>query len=93
MTRSEHSIKDLNIVWSFFKAYRPQAFVVLTLMVISGLLKSVNLALMIAHRLSTVQNASKIIVLENGRVVEEGLHDEFLKTQKNYYQLFIASQS
>ncbi|MHB1416550.1 MAG: ATP-binding cassette domain-containing protein, partial [Chloroflexota bacterium] len=32
----------------------------------------------IAHRLATVRNASKIVVLENGHVVEEGRHDELM---------------
>jgi ABC-type multidrug transport system fused ATPase/permease subunit len=48
--------------------------------------------LIIAHRLSTVQNADKIIVLEKGLVVEDGTHKELLERGKTYYQLFSASQ-
>lgn len=41
----------------------------------------------IAHRLSTVKNADKIIVLSNGVVVEEGKHNELIKKQGEYYKL------
>ncbi|MCL0033742.1 ATP-binding cassette domain-containing protein, partial [Thermodesulfovibrionales bacterium] len=42
----------------------------------------------IAHRLSTVKNADRIIVLENGSVVEIGVHDELLKTGGIYKKLY-----
>ena len=42
----------------------------------------------IAHRLSTVRNADKIIVLENGRIIETGTHDELVRLKKRYYQLY-----
>ena len=42
----------------------------------------------IAHRLSTVRNADAILVLENGRVVERGNHDDLLALQGRYYQLY-----
>ena len=42
----------------------------------------------IAHRLSTVRNADAILVLENGRVVERGNHDDLLTLQGRYYQLY-----
>lgn len=42
----------------------------------------------IAHRLSTVKNADKIVVLENGKVVEQGNHEELLKSNGRYYELY-----
>ena len=42
----------------------------------------------IAHRLSTVRNADAILVLENGRVVERGNHDDLLAQCGRYYQLY-----
>lgn len=42
----------------------------------------------IAHRLSTVRNADAIIVLENGRVIERGEHEELLALKGEYYQLY-----
>ena len=44
-------------------------------------------AVVIAHRLSTVMNADKILVLYQGRVVEAGVHQELLDRQGMYYQL------
>lgn len=45
----------------------------------------------IAHRLSTIMNADKIVVVESGKVVEEGRHLELLAKKEAYYQLW-ASQ-
>jgi len=42
----------------------------------------------IAHRLSTVQGAKAIIVLENGEIIERGSHEELLEHQGRYYQLY-----
>ena len=42
----------------------------------------------IAHRLSTVRNADAIIVLEHGRIIERGAHDELLAKKGEYYQLY-----
>ena len=44
--------------------------------------------LMIAHRLSTVVNVDKILVIEHGQIVESGSHDELLAKQGHYQQLW-----
>jgi ATP-binding cassette subfamily B protein len=46
----------------------------------------------IAHRLSTVQNANYIIVLDHGRIIESGRHDELLASKGKYYQLYTGNQ-
>ena len=44
--------------------------------------------LMIAHRLSTVRKADRIVVLENGKVLESGPHEELIRQQGMYKRLF-----
>ncbi len=44
-------------------------------------------AVIIAHRLSTVKNADKIVVLDRGRIVEEGSHAELVARSGEYYRL------
>ena len=46
----------------------------------------------IAHRLSTIKNADKIIVIEDGEIIEQGTHEELLK-QKGYYYRTLNTQS
>ena len=46
----------------------------------------------IAHRLSTVQNADYIMVLDHGRIIERGKHQELLDLKGKYYQLYTGNQ-
>ena len=48
-------------------------------------------SVVIAHRLSTIRDADRILVMNNGRVAEQGTHDELLELEGHYYRLFSAS--
>ena len=45
----------------------------------------------IAHRLSTVRNSDCIMVLENGRIIERGTHDQLIEEKGKYYQLYTGN--
>ncbi len=44
--------------------------------------------ILIAHRISTIKNADKILVLDNGQIVEEGTHQELLNNGRNYAEMY-----
>ena len=47
--------------------------------------------MVIAHRLSTVRNAKAIMVLDHGRIIERGNHEELIKQKGTYYQLYTGA--
>ena len=47
----------------------------------------------IAHRLKTIKDADRIIVLDNGRIEEEGIHDELVKKDGLYAHLWNTQES
>ncbi|MBO4919049.1 MAG: ABC transporter ATP-binding protein [Erysipelotrichaceae bacterium] len=51
-------------------------------------MKSIGTMLVVAHRLSTIQHADQIIVLQNGEIVERGNHQELLKNRGYYWKLY-----
>ena len=51
-------------------------------------IKNICTMLVVAHRLSTIQHADQIIVLQNGEIIERGRHQELLKNKGYYYKLY-----
>ena len=45
----------------------------------------------IAHRLSTVRNSDCIMVLESGRIIERGTHEQLIQEKGRYYQLYTGN--
>ncbi|KQP57543.1 ABC transporter ATP-binding protein [Agreia sp. Leaf283] len=53
-------------------------------------LRTDRTSFVIAHRLSTIRDADTILVMENGRIVEQGSHDELLEARGAYYSLYMT---
>ena len=51
-------------------------------------LLNARIALIIAHRLSTIRNADRILVMEEGRITEEGPHSELIGLKGRYHKLY-----
>ena len=51
-------------------------------------MKNIGTMLIVAHRLSTIQHADKIILLSKGKIVEEGNHQQLLAKKGKYYELY-----
>lgn len=51
-------------------------------------IKSIGTMVMIAHRLSTIRHATMIFVVDNGKIIEEGNHQQLLKKRGAYYKLY-----
>ena len=47
-------------------------------------------SIVIAHRLSTLRDSDLIVVMDRGRIVEEGTHNELLEKKGKYYELYMA---
>ena len=52
-------------------------------------MKNIGTMLVVAHRLSTIQNADQIIVLQHGEIIEKGTHQSLLRQKGHYYKLYL----
>jgi ATP-binding cassette subfamily B protein len=50
--------------------------------------KQEHITILIAHRLSTIMHANRIFVLEKGKIIESGAHDELLQSKGLYYAMW-----
>lgn len=57
-----------------------------------GLLAKDRTTLIVAHRLSTITHSDRIVLIEHGKIVEEGNHEELMKRQGHYFDLFQIQQ-
>ncbi len=48
--------------------------------------------IIIAHRISTIQNADQILVIDNGKIVESGKHEDLLELEGNYFKIYRKQQ-
>ena len=55
--------------------------------------KEERTTIIVSHRISTIRNAKHIIVIDDGRVVEEGSHSDLLKRKGFYFELYKKQQS
>ena len=53
------------------------------------MIKNIGTMLVVAHRLSTIQNADQIIVLQHGEIIEQGTHQSLLKQKGYYHKLYL----
>ena len=49
-----------------------------------------RISFVIAHRLSTIKNCDKILLMEDGKIVEQGSHEELINRKEKYYNLVNA---